>query len=193
MAARRDFNFLVEGERPSLAAWLLLLAGIAVLAVAADDYEHVVADNEQLGHQVERLKRKAKVVAPTGVGRRGADKCRPSDARSSDARPDCAENAKSPAGMGVPSAAAFPWDIVLREIEFAADARIAMLGVETDAPQRRTRIAAEVRNIDDALAFAARLRESPMVREAFLLSHEAKKGTPVPVLAVTLQVDWRND
>lgn len=193
MAARRDFNFLVEGERPSLAAWFVLLAGIALLAVAADDYDRLAGDAEQLGRQAERLKRKAKVVAPTPVGRRGTDQCRPSDGRPVDARPDCAENAKSPAGAGVPSAVAFPWDIVLREIEFAADSRIAMLSVETDAPLRQTRIAAEVRNIDDALAFADRLRDSPMVREAFLLSHEAKKGTPVPVLGVTLQVSWRSD
>ena len=162
-----DFNFVADGERRSALAWALLIAGALALAVAADDYAAAAAANERLAGQVERLKRKAK-AAPAAVAAPG-QKSAPAERRD---------------------AAPAPWDSLLREIELAADARVALLSLDTDTAARRTRIVAEAKNIDDALAFAARLRDSPLIDAVVLVGHEARKGHAIPVVGFTLQLDW---
>jgi hypothetical protein len=170
MFGKDAFNFVVEGERPGALAWLLLAIGVIALGIVADGYAAASADNEQLVRQSERLQRRAKTVAV--AERRSAGAQKSAVATRQDKAP-------------------FPWDSVLTEVELVADRNVALLSMNTDSSARRTRLTAEARTINDALAFASRLRESPLVREALLASHEARKDGPVPVIAFTLQVDWR--
>lgn len=170
MSGKRDFNFVVEGERPGALAWALLAIGAIALAVVADGFAAASSDNEQLLRQSERLQRRTKTVI---VAQRRSDREQKSVVVT---RQD-----KAP----------FPWDGALTEVEMAVDRKVALLSMNTDASARRTRLTAESRTIDDALALASRLRESPLVREALLVSHEARRDGPVPVIAFSLQVDWR--
>jgi hypothetical protein len=170
MAGKRDVNFVVDGERPGALAWLLLAIGAVALGVVADGFAGASADNEQLVRQAERQQRRAKTVAV--AERRGAGAQKSAVATRREQAP-------------------FPWDSVLTEVELGADRSIALLSMNTEAPARRTRLTAEARNIDDALAFATRLRESPLVAEALLVSHQARKDGPVAVISFTLQIAWR--
>lgn len=172
MRGIQDFNFVAEGERPIAVAWLLLVLGAIALAVVADGYAAADAEGGQLRRQAERLERKTRLVGTEGRRKAGEQK------------------SVLVARRGSPS---FPWDSVLGELELAAGERIAVLNLNTEALARRTRLTAEARGIDDALALLGRLRESPLVREAFLVSHEAKRDAPVAVVAFTLQIDWSVD
>jgi hypothetical protein len=169
MPGKQDFNFVADGERPMAIAWVLLVLGAIAMAIVADGFAAASADNEQLLRQAERLQRTSKVSV-------SADRRKSGEKKSAVATRH--DNAT------------FPWDVVLTEVELAFDSRVALLSLDTEAPARRTRLTGEARTIDDALAFAGRLRESPLVREALLVSHEARKDGPVPVIVFTLQIDW---
>jgi hypothetical protein len=170
MLGKDAFNFVVEGERPGALAWGLLAIGAIALIVVADGFAAASSDNEQLGRQAERLQRRVKSVV---VAERRSDREQKSAVAT--------RQEKAP----------FPWDGAMTEVELVVDRNVALLSMTTDSSTRRTRLTAEARTIDDALALASRLRESPLVREALLVSHEARKDGPVPVIAFTLQVDWR--
>ena len=170
MLGRRDINLLDDHERPGLASWLVLAVGAVLAGLAADHYLAAVELNEQLTERVEQLGHRAAAAARTH--------------RRQGAEPKSAPVVRQ-------AAADFPWELVLRELELAVGDRVAILSLDTDAAALHSRISAEARTIDDALALVSALRSSPIVREAFLLSHEARKGTPVPVIGFTLQVDWR--
>ncbi|MBI4996104.1 MAG: hypothetical protein HZA64_12335 [Rhodocyclales bacterium] len=172
MSGKREVNFVVEGERPGALAWSLLAIGAIALGVVADGFATASTDNEQLVRQSERLQRRAKTVAVA-------------ERRSAGAQKSAVATRRDPAP--------FPWDSVLTEVELVADRSVALLSMSTDAAARRTRLTAEARNIADALAFAGRLRESPLVGDALLVSHEARKEGPVAVIAFTLQIAWRSE
>jgi hypothetical protein len=168
MLGKDAFNFVAGGDRPIALAWLLLALGIIAMALVADNFAAVGSDTDRLERQADRFQRKSKVVV--------------ADNRKSEAE-------KSVVVVRHPGDA-FPWDSVLTEMELAVDNRVALLGLNTEVAARRTMLTGEARNIDDVLAFAARLRESPLVREAFLVSHEVHRNGPVPVVAFSVQVLW---
>jgi Tfp pilus assembly protein PilN len=168
MLGKDAFNFVGDGDRPIAAAWLLLVLGIIAMAIVADNFAAVGADTDRLERQAERFQRKSKTLV--------------SDHR----KPEPEKSAVVVRRQGD----AFPWDSVLTELELAVDSHVALLGLNTEVAARRTMLTGEARNIDDVLAFAARLRESPLVREAFLVSHEVRRDGPVPVVAFSVQVLW---
>ncbi len=170
MTLRRTFDFAVAEKSTPPFSWLALIGGALLFAMAADRYLAAADEHERLVRQEERLKRKVGAAVPFAMLPVSAEKSAPAGRR----------DISSP----------FPWDEMLREVELAADSRVAFLGLDTDAPQRRSRISAEARNIDDALAFTARLADSPLAGKVLLLSHETKKNRTVPVIDFALQVDW---
>jgi len=161
-----DFEFAAGAGHP-WPAWLLCGIGIAAAAFAADGYFAAVDENERLTRQAGRLERKA----PAAAVRRAAP-------------------AQNSALAGRRNDAAFPWDLLLREVELAVDARVALLNLDTETAARRTRLDAEARSIDDALAFAERLRAAPVVARVLLLSHETRKSPAGAVFGFTMQIDW---
>jgi hypothetical protein len=162
-----DFNFAVASTGYPISAWVLLLAGGLAGVAVAERYGALAEEQESLTRQLGRLERKLKppVVRRAPVAQKSA----------------LAERHE---------AAPFPWDIVLREIEIAADPRVALLSLDTDMTAARTRLVAEARTIDDALGFAARLRDTPVARRVLLLAHETKKAPAGAVIGFTLQIDW---
>lgn len=182
MTRLADFNFVAVGERLPLPVWVLLVAGAVALVIVADNYATVAADNERLTDRVERFKRKEK---STLAGVSAASAAAPVGARAGGDAAGQKSALVTRRDASIP-----PWDSLLREIELAVDARVALLSVDTDATARRTRIIAEAKTIDDALAFAARLRESPLIDAVLLLAHESKKSQAIPVVGFTLQLEW---
>jgi len=165
-----DFNFAVASTGYPVFAWVLLLAGGLASVAVAERYGALAEEQESLTRQLGRLERKLK---PPGV-------------RS-------ASVAQKSALAERHEAAPFPWDTVLREIEIAVDPRIALLSLDTDMTAARTRLVAEARTIDDALGFAARLRDTPVARRVLLLAHETKKAPAGTVIGFTLQIDWDSE
>lgn len=162
-----DLNFAVTRTGYPAFAWVLLLTGGLASVTVAERYGALAEEQESLTRQLGRLERKLK----------------PPDVRR-------APVAQKSALAERHEAAPFPWDIVLREIEIAVDPRIALLSLDTDMTAARTRLVAEARTIDDALGFAARLRDTPVARRVLLLAHETKKAPAGALIGFTLQIDW---
>jgi len=163
------YNFAASEATIPRLAWVALLAGALLLWAAIADYTVAVAEQERLTRQADKLQRRAQLIAT--------------------ARQPQPVTEKS-AVAGRHTAPPFAWDLVLREIELATDRSVALLSLDTDAAQRRSRIVAEARHIDDALAFMTRLRETPLASRVLLIAHEAKRDPAGPVIGFSLQVDW---
>lgn len=167
----RTFDFVATEAATPLLAWIALLAGALLLVLAADGYTAAMEEYERLSRQADKLQRRAK-TADLASRSAAAEKSAPAGRRT---------------------ATPFPWDLVLREIELAADRSVALTSLDTDVALQRTRLVAEARSIDAALAFASRLRATPLASQVLLLTHEAKKDPAGPVVGFSLQIDWSRE
>lgn len=175
----RTLDFAVaEAAVPPL-AWLVLLGGALLFVLAVQGYTDADEEHGRLVRQADKLQRRARLTAPV--------------ARIADASAQEKSAQEKSALAARRYTSPFPWDSVLRGLELGIDRSVALASMDTDITQRRTRIVAEARNIDDALAFATRLRKNPIVRQVLLLSHEAKKDPAGPVVGFSLQVDWSGE
>lgn len=169
-----SIDFAALPRRP-FAAWLVLAAGAMVLALAADRYADLSDEAEQLDGQVARLKRKA---SSTQTAR----------GRSELAARERAQQHESDL-LGQVSGA--DWAAPLQAVESAIDEDVALVAMSQEFSARRLRISLEARKIDDALAFAERLRASGRFEEVVLTGHETKKSTGIEVLGLTFVLTWR--
>ncbi len=87
-----------------------------------------------------------------------------------------------------------PWTRLLAELEAASHdsgASVSLLQVEPDPGKQRVRIMAEVRALNDALAYLKRLQKSAVLRNPMLESHERRKDDPEHPLRIKLSAEWR--
>ena len=87
-----------------------------------------------------------------------------------------------------------PWTRLLAELEAASRdsaATVSLLGIEPDPAKQRIRITAEVRALNDALAYLRRLQKSAVLRHPMLESHERRKDDPEHPLRIQLSAEWR--
>lgn len=87
-----------------------------------------------------------------------------------------------------------PWTRLLAELEAASHdsaASVSLLQVEPDPAKRLVRITAEVRALDDAVAYLQRLQKSAVLRNPMLESHERRKDDPQHPLRIKLSAEWR--
>ncbi len=87
-----------------------------------------------------------------------------------------------------------PWTRLLAELEAASQdsaASVSLLQVEPDPGKQLVRITAEVRALNDALAYLKRLQKSAVLRHPMLESHERRKDDPEHPLRIKLSAEWR--
>lgn len=87
-----------------------------------------------------------------------------------------------------------PWTRLLAELETASRdsaASVSLLQVEPDPDKHLVRITAEVRALNDALAYLKRLQKSAVLRYPMLESHERRKDDPEHPLRIKLSAEWR--
>lgn len=87
-----------------------------------------------------------------------------------------------------------PWTRLLAELEAASHdsaASVSLLQVEPDPGKQLVRITAEVRTLNDALAYLERLQKSAVLRHPMLESHERRKDDPEHPLRIKLSAEWR--
>jgi hypothetical protein len=87
-----------------------------------------------------------------------------------------------------------PWTLLLSELEAASHdtaGTVSLLQVEPDAAKHLVRITAEVRALNDALAYIRRLEKSDVLRNPMLESHERRRDDPEHPLRVKLSAEWR--
>jgi hypothetical protein len=81
-----------------------------------------------------------------------------------------------------------PWDAMFGELESAASANVALLGIQPDG--RQVRLAGEARRFEDLLAYIGRLEATPGFANVLLSGHELKSGSGGAVVAFTLAAEW---
>jgi hypothetical protein len=87
-----------------------------------------------------------------------------------------------------------PWTRLLAELESASHdsaAGVALLEVEPDPAKQLVRVTAEVRALNDALAYLERLQRSAVLRHPMLESHERRRDDPEHPVRVKLSAEWR--
>lgn len=167
-----DLDFVKRRRLASPLGLLLLIAGTAAAGVVAMDYLDARAALERVEAQHSRLERQSRQKAP--LPKAGA----------APARDDAQSAARAVAQLRL------PWDALLREIELLADSSVALLSVESQGQARTLRLAGEAKTMADAVAYLARLRESPWIDTAHISGHEERQADGVKVIRFSLEAAW---
>jgi len=169
-----ELDFVKRRRLASPLGLLLLIAGTAAAGVVAMDYLDARAALERVEAQQSRLERQSRQS-------RGAP---PPKAGAAPARDDAQAASRAVAQLRL------PWDALLREIELLADSSVALLSVESQGQARTLRLAGEAKTMADAVAYLARLRESPWIDTAHISGHEERQADGVRVIRFSLEAAW---
>ncbi|RTL51408.1 MAG: hypothetical protein EKK46_12240 [Rhodocyclaceae bacterium] len=169
-----QLDFTHPPRRAVPMAWVLLVAGAVTFATAADRHADLGDKAEHLNDKIEKLQRRAKSATP--VRRQAEAAAKEEGARKENQLLGQLES---------------PWDDRLKAVASAADESVALLDFSLDAVAAKARIVAEAKNIDDALAFVARLRQTGRFDQVTLSRHESRKSGGVDVIGFNLQLSWR--
>ena len=85
---------------------------------------------------------------------------------------------------------AAPWDNLFADIEGAAIADVALLGVQPDPRGRVVNLEGEARDLKALLTFLARLETAPALTDAHLTRHEIRQNDPNRPLVFTIRARW---
>ena len=69
-----------------------------------------------------------------------------------------------------------PWDQMFTELEGAASAHVALLGVQPSSSGDTIRLRGEARNYEDLLAYIERLENTARLGQVLLVSHEEQQS-----------------
>jgi hypothetical protein len=171
---RIDLDF-AQPPRPPFVTWIVLAAGAFLLALAADGYADLADEAGRLESQVNRLQRQT------------------SSPQSAKGRTELAARERSELRQRelLASVAGSQWTLPLQAIETALDKDVALVALNQEFAGRHIRLGLEAKSIDDALAFAERLRATGRFDDVVLTNHETKKSTGVDVLGLTLVLTWK--
>jgi len=170
-----ELDFVKRRRLVSPLGLLLLAVGTAAAGVVAVDYLDARAALERIEAQQSRLDRQSR------QSRQGAPLPK---AGAAPARDDAQAAARAVVQLRL------PWDALLREIELLADSSVALLSVESQGQTRTLRLAGEAKTMADAVAYLARLRESPWIDTAHISSHEERQADGVRVIRFSLEAVW---
>lgn len=161
-------------RRPPLASalgWLLLLCGVAGIAVVLAD---TLAAREQLRSaqdHLDRQTRQARAPAP----RRSAPVLAPERQRSADRASAALQR---------------PWGELLLALEAHTDSRVAVLALQGNGEDGSLRLSGEARSMKDVAAYLEQLRAQPALRGVVLSSHEGRSEAGVNLVRFTLDAQW---
>ncbi len=168
-------DFVARRRMGSPVGVLLLAVGIWALGTVALDYRDAQDLLQGLQARQDRLERQARAVRVV----------RPPLERTG------AAAAGAVAAATVAAQLALPWDALLQALEHAADPAVALLGMEAQGPSGNLRITAQTRAMADAVAFAGRLRESPLLQGATITGHEERGVGVTRLMRFSIEATWR--
>ncbi len=163
-------DFVAAVHRAPLAGAALCLAGLATAAALGLAFRRELAERS-------RLDAALAVAAPPRHRAPAPESLR-----------RAAEAAAVERKLGV------PWTRLLAELEAASHdstASVSLLQVEPDPAKQVVRITAEVRGLNDALAYLQRLQQSAVLLHPMLESHERRKDDPQHPLRIQISAEWR--
>jgi hypothetical protein len=168
---RLRLDFAAPVHRAPLAGAALCAAGLAAAVAVGLSFDRALAERGRLEAALGATSRPRHVAAASPEAQRRA-----------------VEAAAVERELGV------PWTRLLAELEAASHdsaGKVSVLEVEPDPGKRQVRITAEVRALNDALAYLKRLQHSPVLRNPMLESHERRKDDRERPLRIRLSAEWR--
>lgn len=167
---RVRLDFVAPLHRSPLAGAVLCAAGVAAVLAVGVAFDRQLAERDRLEAALETIPRARPAAAPG---------------------PEATRRAAEAAAVA--RELAVPWARLLAELEAASHdsaGRVSLLEVEPDPGRREVRITAEVRALDDALAYLRRLQRGGVLQNPMLESHERRRNGREHPLRVKLSAEW---
>lgn len=83
-----------------------------------------------------------------------------------------------------------PWETLFRDIESAAQHRVALLAIEPDSNKHTVRITGEARDMNAMLAYIQFLQEKSSLRNVYLHSHQIEQAVAEKPVRFTIGATW---
>jgi hypothetical protein len=83
-----------------------------------------------------------------------------------------------------------PWPTLFAAVETAYDDNVTRLGVEPEPERRAVRLLAEAKDAGAMLAYIRQVRQSPMLKDAWLVNHQDNLQDPLHPVRFTINARW---
>ncbi|MBL0726170.1 hypothetical protein [Piscinibacter sp. HJYY11] len=170
------FDF-VRAEPAPRWRWTLLAVAATLLVPVSDAYQDAAVQREQAQERFDQAERQ--------------DRLRKRPPGKADSMADAQDVAGAQRANAVIDQLTVPWDELFRALE-AADARgVAVLSLAPNARDHTLRLAGEARQMDELLAYVARLAERPLLGQVHLLGYSTVVKDGTPLISFTLAASWK--
>lgn len=83
-----------------------------------------------------------------------------------------------------------PWDILFGAVESAFNEQVTLLSVEPDTERREVRLLAEAKDLEAMLDYVQQVRESPVLKNGYLVDHQINLQDPLRPVRFTVMASW---
>ncbi|MCL2643885.1 MAG: hypothetical protein FWD51_00300 [Betaproteobacteria bacterium] len=83
-----------------------------------------------------------------------------------------------------------PWLALFAAVETAYDDNVTLLGVEPEPERREVRLLAEAKDTEAMLAYVRQVRQSPVLRDAWLANHQVNLQDPLHPVRFSINARW---
>lgn len=86
-----------------------------------------------------------------------------------------------------------PWDAMFGAVESAFSEQVTLLSVEPDTERREVRLLAEAKDLTAMLDYVQQVRESPVLKNGYLVDHQINLQDPQRPVRFTVTAGWAAD
>ncbi|MCL2591311.1 MAG: hypothetical protein FWD67_10675 [Betaproteobacteria bacterium] len=83
-----------------------------------------------------------------------------------------------------------PWLDLFDAVETAYDDNVTLLGIEPEPDRREVRLLAEAKDTEAMLAYVRQVRQSPVLRDAWLANHQINLQDPLRPVRFSINARW---
>jgi Tfp pilus assembly protein PilN len=177
MTSTIDFDFLKPLPTRSRLGWVLLLAGLGLLAWQAVELRTAQRTSADLQNAIESLQSRSRMTQQE---------------QKQEADPTPAERIEISQARAASLQLNYPWDTVFNAIEKAQHPDIALLGVDPKSKTGQIRLTAEAKDSAAMTLYVANLQRSPYLSRALLTSHQIQSQQPGTPLRFQVLAQWKD-
>jgi hypothetical protein len=84
-----------------------------------------------------------------------------------------------------------PWGPLFEAVEGSSHETVALLGIQPDAQKRTVSLAAEAKDMSNAVAYVKRLGREAILSDTHIVNHQVQEQDPDKPLRFSVQAVWR--